>query len=99
MYGETKAGEKFRYWTRSVSVSAHGGVLVLESELGLGQKFQVMNEYSGKKAEAKIVAVRNTRDGQVAASFEFTEGGERFWGMTFPASGAKPLRRMVGRMA
>ena len=99
LYGETEAGEKFKYWTRSVSVSAHGGVLLLETQLGLGQVFQLVNEFSGRKAAAKIVALRSSRDGQVSASFEFTEGGEKFWGMTFPASGARPLRRLHARPA
>jgi len=99
MYGETPDGEKFRYWTKSVSVSAHGGVLLLEATLELGQEFQVMNEYNGKKAHAKVVAVRGTREGQVNASFEFTEGGEKFWSMTFPPAGAKPLRRLMTRPA
>jgi hypothetical protein len=27
-YGEKAKGEKFRYWTHTVSVSAHGGMLV-----------------------------------------------------------------------
>lgn len=98
VYGETGAGEKFRYWTKSVSVSAHGGVLLLEAALTVGQGFQVMNEYNGKKAKGKIVAVRSTREGQVQASFEFAEGGENFWSMSFPAAGARPLRRFVARV-
>lgn len=97
VYGEAEDGEKFRYWTRSVSVSAHGGVLLLEATLEVGQVFQVMNEYNGKKARAKVVAVRSTRDGQVQASFEFAEGEEKFWSMTFPPAGAKPVRRLVTR--
>lgn len=97
VYGEHASGEKFRYWTRSISVSGHGGVMLLEAELAIGQSVQVMNEYNGKKASAKIVAVRSTKDGHVQASFEFVEGGEKFWSMTFPPAGAKPLRRFLPR--
>jgi hypothetical protein len=95
VFGEVEGGEKFRYWTRSVSVSGHGGVVLLEQELEVGQALHVMNEYNGKKATARIVAVRSSKEGQVQASFEFTEGGEKFWSMTFPASGAKPMRRVA----
>jgi len=97
VYGEDAAGEKFRYWTRSVSVSEHGGVVLLEAELGIGAVIQVMNEYNGKKASGKIVAVRSTKDGQAQASFEFVAGGEKFWSMCFPPAGAKPLRRFLAR--
>ncbi|HTZ46288.1 MAG TPA: hypothetical protein VMH20_01760 [Verrucomicrobiae bacterium] len=97
VYGEQASGEKFRYWTRSIGVSGHGGVVLLESELPIGQTIYVMNEYNGKKASAKIVAVRSTKDGQVQASFEFVEGGDKFWSMSFPPAGAKPLRRFLPR--
>jgi hypothetical protein len=99
VFGETAEGEKFRYWTKSVSVSAFGGVVLLEMTLPVGQEFHVMNEYNGKKAKAKVVAVRDARNGQVHASFEFAECVERFWSMTFPAAGAKPLRKVLGRVA
>jgi hypothetical protein len=96
VFGEVEGGEKFRYWTRSVSVSGHGGVVLLEQELMVGQTLHVMNEYNGRKATARIVAVRSSKEGQAQASFEFIEGGEKFWSMTFPASGAKPMRRVAG---
>jgi hypothetical protein len=97
--GKTETGEPFKYATKTVSVSRYGGVVVLEQTMEVGQEFHVVNEYSDKKAEAKIVFVRKTREGQMHAAFEFVEGGENFWSMVFPAPGAKPLRRIVPRMA
>ncbi|MGB7435866.1 MAG: hypothetical protein WBR26_15295 [Candidatus Acidiferrum sp.] len=98
VHGVTEQGDKFKYWTRTVSVSEHGGVLV-EAGLAMGQKFYIVNEYNGKKATATIVSIRNTKEGEALASFEFEEGVQRFWSMTFPAAGAKPLRRFVARVA
>jgi c-di-GMP-binding flagellar brake protein YcgR len=99
LQGKTEAGEQFKYTTTTVSVSRHGGVVVLVESLEVGQGFHLVNEYSDKKAEAKIVFVRKTRAGQTQAAFEFVQGGENFWSMVFPAPGAKPLRRIVPRMA
>ncbi|MGC2764485.1 MAG: hypothetical protein WB607_03180 [Candidatus Acidiferrum sp.] len=99
VHGETGPGAKFKYWTKSVSVSAFGGVVLLETMLPVGQEFHLANEHNGKQAQARIVAVRQTREGQVHASFEFTEGAERFWSMTFPPAGAKPMRRRAPRVA
>jgi c-di-GMP-binding flagellar brake protein YcgR len=99
VYGETSDGERFKYWTKSLSVSGYGGVVLLEAALPVGQILQIMNEYTTKKAKARIVAVRSTQEGHVHASFEFMEGGEKFWSMTFPASGAKPLRKFLPRAA
>lgn len=96
-YGEDEAGEKFKFWTKTTSVAAHGGVIELEKRLAVGQAFQVMNEYNMKKAVARVVAVRSSRDGVVLGAFEFVEHGENFWSMAFPAPGAKPIRRFVSR--
>jgi hypothetical protein len=98
VYGETAEGGKFRYWTKSVSVSQYGGVVLLEAALPVGQEFHVVNEYNGKKAQARVVTVRSSKEGLALASFEFAECVERFWSMTFPAAGAKPLRRMLARV-
>jgi hypothetical protein len=98
VYGETADGEKFRYWTKSVSVSQYGGVVLLEAALPVGQEFHVVNEYNGKKSKARVVTVRSSKEGLALASFEFAECVERFWSMTFPAAGAKPLRRMMARV-
>jgi hypothetical protein len=99
VHGECGAGEKFKFQTHTVTVSGHGGMMVMEELLLVGQAFELTNEFSGKKARAKIVSVRTTRDGKIHGAFEFVEGGERFWSMAFPAAGAKPLRKLVPRMA
>jgi hypothetical protein len=98
-YGETKAGEKFKFWTRTTSVSQHGGVMVIESPIAKGQVLQLMNEYNLKKALARVVSLRIGREGEVIAAFEFVQGGERFWSMTFPASGARGIRKPMPRGA
>ncbi|HTQ96462.1 MAG TPA: hypothetical protein VMH89_06630 [Candidatus Acidoferrum sp.] len=97
VFGEAQNKEKFKYWTKSVSVSEYGGVVILEGEVPVGQEFYVMNEFNGKKARAVVRTVRCTKEGQVHASFEFAERVERFWSMVFPPAGAKPLRKVQGR--
>jgi len=96
-YGETESGEKFKFWTRTTSVAAHGGVIELDQELKAGQKFEVFNEYNMKKAVVRLVAVRQSREGGILGAFEFVEHGENFWSMVFPAPGAKPLRKFQSK--
>jgi len=96
-YGETASGEKFKFWTKTTSVAAHGGVVQMDERLEVGQVFQVFNEYNMKKAVARVVAVRQSREGRLLGAFEFVERGENFWSMTFPPPGAKPLRRFVSK--
>lgn len=97
VYSEKAEGEKFKCWTHTISVSAHGGMLLEDGALMAGQTFQLMNEYSLRKAECRVVSTMRGRDGVGKVAFEFVSGGENFWSMTFPPSGAKPLRRIPGR--
>jgi hypothetical protein len=97
-YGQMEDGEKFKFWTRTTSVSAHGGVLVLEAALKAGQALELMNEYNLRKASVRILRLRRGREGQVSAAFEFVKGGEMFWSMAFPPSGARPLRTFRPKM-
>jgi len=94
-YGETDSGDKFKFWTKTTSVAAHGGVMLMSEALNAGQVFQIFNEHNMKKAVARLVAVRQSRDGGILGAFEFVERGDNFWSMAFPAAGAKPLRRFV----
>ena len=92
VYGQTEDGERLKFWTRTTSVSAHGGLMVLECALKVGQELELMNEYNLRKASVRILSLRCDREGQLSAAFEFVKGGESFWSMAFPASGARPLR-------
>jgi hypothetical protein len=96
-YGETKGGEKFKFWTKTTSVAAHGGVIQMDEKLAVGQVFELFNECNMKKAVARVVAVRECREGKILGAFEFVEHGENFWSMVFPAPGAKPMRRFVSK--
>jgi hypothetical protein len=92
--GVTEGNVPFRFSTRTVSVSAHGGVILLESPLSPGQKFELLNEFNNRKANCRIVSVRLGKDGKLHGAFElhFPEGN--FWSMSFPAAGARPMKRV-----
>jgi len=85
--------------THSHTVSLHGASLQLETGVVLGEILLIENEISTEKIEGKVVTVRRSRDGKTYVGVEFTTSDTNFWHMAFPASGAKPLRRPVGRVA
>src|SRR6516165_4424763 len=78
-YGEKAAGKRVKYWTHTVNVSAHGGVLVEDGTLATGQRFQLMNQYNPKKAECKVLSMRRGRHGARNLAFEFVHGSENLW--------------------
>jgi c-di-GMP-binding flagellar brake protein YcgR len=93
--GFNEKNEKFKIQTRSLSVSGHGGLTVLDAAVTAGQKLFVVNEISKQKAECKVVSVRTGSDGKNVVAFEFASPQPNFWKMTFPAPGTKPFRRSL----
>lgn len=93
--GFNESNEKFKIQTRSLSVSGHGGLTVLDAAVTVGQKLFLANEISKQKAECKVVSVRAGSDGKNLVAFEFTSPQPNFWKITFPASGTKPFRRSL----
>ena len=92
--GLNEERHKFQFLTKTVSVSANGGVLLLDAPLPVGQKFQLVNEFNRKKAACRIVSVRVSREGKMHAAFELLCAEPNFWNMTFPAAGARPMKRV-----
>jgi c-di-GMP-binding flagellar brake protein YcgR len=93
--GYNENNQKFKLQTRSLSVSGHGGLTILDANVAVGQTLLLTNENSRQKAECKIVSLRPGGDGKSIVAFEFVSPNANFWKMSFPAAGAKPLRRAV----
>ena len=93
--GFNENNQKFKIQTRSLSVSGHGGLTVLDATVTVGQKLFLVNENSNQKAECKVVSLRAGGDGKYIVAFEFLTPQANFWKMTFPASGTKPVRRSL----
>jgi hypothetical protein len=85
---------KFRFLTKTTSVSGNGGVIQLDVPLPVGQKFHLVNEFNHRKAACRIVSVRSSKDGKMLGAFELLCAEQNFWSMAFPAAGAKPMKRV-----
>jgi len=92
--GLDREKQKFTFLTKTVSVSANGGVILLDAPLPVGQKFQLANEFNRKKAACRIVSVRMSREGKIHGAFELMCAESNFWSMTFPPAGARPMKRV-----
>ena len=93
--GFTENNEKFNLQKRTLSVSGYGGLTILDASVVVGQTLLITNENSRQKAECKIVSLRPGGDGKTIVAFEFISPNTNFWKMSFPAAGAKPLRRAI----
>jgi hypothetical protein len=95
VHGQCLNGERFTVQTHSHTVSLHGASIELEKSVGLGDQLHLENEISKETVAGKIVTIRRSRDGKTYVGVEFTDKDINFWHMSFPAPGAKPLRRLV----
>lgn len=93
--GISEHNKKFKIRTRSLSVSGHGGVTVLDVPVSVGQTLLLVNDNSSEKAECKVVSIRTGGNGKTIVAFEFLEAPADFWKMSFPPAGAKLLRRSL----
>ena len=92
--GMTESDVPFKFSTRTISVSQHGGVILLEAPLPVGQKFELVNAFNNRKATCRIVSVRLNKDGKLHGAFELHCPEGNFWSMAFPAAGARPMKRV-----
>lgn len=93
--GHSDDSEKFKVRTRTQSVSGHGGSMILEFPVSMSQTLLLTNEFTGERAECRVVGIRTNRDGHTHVAFEFMVPGINFWKMVFPAAGIRSARRVV----
>lgn len=91
--GLNEHNQRFKVQTRSLSVSGHGGLTVLDVPVSVGQTLFLVNDNSKQKAECRVVSLRPGGNGKTIVAFEFVAAPENFWKVSFPPTGAKPLRR------
>ena len=92
--GVSESDAPFKFSTRTISVSQHGGVILLESPLPVGHRFELLNEFNNRKATCRIVSIKLSKDGKVHGAFELHCPEGNFWSMSFPKAGARPMKRV-----
>lgn len=93
--GIDEHNERFKVRTRSLSVSGHGGLTVLDVPVTVGQTLLLVNDHSKQKAECRVVSLRPGGNGKTIVAFEFLAPPANFWKMFFPPAGARTARRAV----
>jgi hypothetical protein len=95
VHGMNLDGNVFSVQTRSHTVSLHGASIELEYVVSLGDVLLLENRVTHESVEGKVVTIRRSRDGKTYVGLEFLDKEVNFWHMSFPAPGARPMRRMM----
>jgi hypothetical protein len=74
----------FREETFTITVNAHGGLVVLEHRVALGQKIVLMNPKTWDEREATIASLGPPYAGLSTVGFQFTNPAPDFWAVSSP---------------
>ncbi len=99
VHGQNENGDKFCYKAMTRSVNRQGALVVMDEAVVMGQALLLVNENTNRPTESHVVFVKKERDGKHLVGLEFANPDTNFWQMTFPAPGARPLRRAPGTKA
>ncbi len=82
--GEAEDKRPFREETFTLTVSAHGGLVVLENQVALGQKVVLMNPKTWDEREAMIASLGPAYAGLATVGVQFARPAPEFWAISSP---------------
>lgn len=82
--GQAKNNGSFREETFTITVNAHGGLIVLENQVALGQKILLMNPKTWDELEATVAFVGPPHAGLAKVGFQFNKPAPEFWAISSP---------------
>lgn len=82
--GEPADRPAFREETFTLTVSAHGALLMLATKVALGQRLVVMNPQNWDEREARVSYLGPDRAGLAQVGVEFLEPAPEFWAVNTP---------------
>jgi hypothetical protein len=82
--GESADRNSFREETFTVTVSAHGALIMLATSVALGQKIVMMNPQNRDEREGKIAYRGPIHAGLSQVAVEFTQPSPEFWPLDRP---------------
>ncbi|MFY9529723.1 MAG: hypothetical protein WBC04_12005 [Candidatus Acidiferrales bacterium] len=82
--GEAEDKHPFQEETFTVTVSAHGALVVLERKIALGQKVVLMNPRNWEEREGTIAFLGPPYAGLATVGIQFTQPAPEFWSINSP---------------
>ena len=77
-------GADFRETTSTVTVNAHGGIVMLTGKVSRGDEVWLINPRTSEEMPAKVVFLGNPKDQKIPVGVEFSEPSPLFWKINFP---------------
>lgn len=81
--GRSADGRKFKEKSQTIVVNAHGALLYLQQELGMGADIVLINPVTEEEQECRVVFLGESSDKGQRIGVEFNAPAPHFWGMDF----------------
>ena len=88
--GESPERRSFEEETFTVTVSAHGALLMLAAPVSIGQRLRVLNPANWEEREGKVAYKGQLYAGLAQVGVEFTQPSPEFWPVNSPPRDWKP---------
>ncbi len=81
--GKNSQGKKFRENSQTIVINAHGALLYLNEEIGMGNQLVLINPVTEEEQECRVVYLGELSDKGTRVGIEFLSPSPHFWGVDF----------------
>ncbi len=82
--GADTMNRKFEEETETLSINAHGALILLGAKVASGTKVVIKHMKTQEEQECAVVFLGSTRGGKTEIGFEFSSPRPTFWRVAFP---------------
>ncbi|MGH9683484.1 MAG: PilZ domain-containing protein [Candidatus Acidiferrales bacterium] len=87
------AGQNFDETTTTVTVNAHGAMLLLQARVARGDKVTILNPKTTEEMPCTVVFIGQREGTRTQVGVEFAEPSRIFWRINFPPEDWNPSQR------
>jgi hypothetical protein len=87
--GKSADHETFREETFTVTVSAHGALVMLAAKVAVGQRLLLMNPANWDEREGRVAYMSKVHGGLAQVAVEFARPSPEFWPVSSPPASWK----------
>lgn len=95
LFAQSPQHRMFEEQTKTLTVSAHGALIFLQTELDPQKPVLITNQMTGSEAQCRVAHRKEIRSGGIELGLEFAQPLPKFWGIHFPPEDWNSAERKI----